>query len=148
VIERFLVTLALILLGLLAYWGLRRRLVYGRRRRALGFDEFDPGRPAILLFSTPDCVPCKTVQRPAIAEVVERYQGSVQFIEIDAYQRESLAASWGVLTVPTTFIIDSMGRPRGVNMGVARASRLMAQLQKIGETPRKPSQETELALGD
>jgi thioredoxin-like negative regulator of GroEL len=148
VIERSFVALALILLGLLVYGGLRRWLVYGRRRRALGLAPFDPGRPAILLFTTPDCAPCKTVQRPAIENVIERYRGRLQFIEVDAYQQDDLAAKWGVLTVPTTFIIDSEGRPRGVNMGVARAPRLIAQLQNIGEAPSQPSQETGLAVVD
>jgi thiol-disulfide isomerase/thioredoxin len=71
--ERILLTLILVLLGLLAYWGLRRWVLHRQRRWALGLTRFKPGRPAILHFTTLGCVPCKTIQRPAIENVVEEY---------------------------------------------------------------------------
>jgi hypothetical protein len=42
------------------------------------------------------------------------------------------------LSVPTTFLIDTNGRPRRVNHGPTRATALMSQLVAIGALPRKP----------
>jgi hypothetical protein len=43
-----------------------------------------------------------------------------------------LRNTWGVLSLPTTFIIDMKGHPRGVNHGATRAARLIDQLNAIG----------------
>jgi hypothetical protein len=58
---------------------------------------------------------------------------SIQIIEVNAKAREDLAREWGVLSLPTTFILDSQGRPRGINHGVAGARKLAQQLEAIGE---------------
>jgi thioredoxin-like negative regulator of GroEL len=73
-------------------------------------------------------MPCKTVQRPALAMVQAEMGDKLKVIEVDATQRPELADSWGVLSVPTTFIIDTKGRPRKVNHGVVRAEKLLQQL--------------------
>jgi len=111
------------------YW-LGNRVILARvRARRLGLESLKPGVPAVLYFTTPACVPCKTMQRPALARLRERLGAGVQVIEIDASARPDLADYWGVLTVPTTFIIDSKGRPRCVNHGVASAEKLQRQIE-------------------
>jgi thiol-disulfide isomerase/thioredoxin len=100
----------------------------------LQLEEYISGKPAILYFTTQGCVPCKTVQAPALRRVSEIYQEQLQIIKIDALEQSHLADAWGVLSVPTTFIIDSDGRPRGVNHGVAREPKLLAQLEAASET--------------
>jgi thioredoxin 1 len=120
------------------YW-LGNRLILARvRARRLGLETLRPGVPAILYFTTPTCAPCKLVQRPAIARLQERFGASLQVIEVDASARPDLADYWGVLTVPTTFIIDSEGRPRRVNHGVARAEQLQKQLEEVEGSPYRP----------
>ena len=52
----------------------------------------------------------------------------VQVIEIDATERKDLADEWGILSVPTTLIIDKKRQTRQVNHGVVRAEKLLAQL--------------------
>jgi thiol-disulfide isomerase/thioredoxin len=74
-------------------------------------------------------MPCKTLQRPAIQEVQQTLGDRIQIIEVDASQRIDLANEWGVMSVPTTFILDKDGRPRQINHGVARAEKLLAQLK-------------------
>jgi len=90
-----------------------------------------PRMPVIVYFTTPDCAPCRTVQRPAIDKVSELLGTKLYVVEIDATERPDLARSWGVLSVPTTFLLDSRGKPRYVNNGVTRAEKLMEQIQTL-----------------
>ncbi|MCH7587825.1 MAG: thioredoxin family protein [Chloroflexi bacterium] len=110
------------------YVTLQRRI-----RSGLRLDAYQIGRPAILYFTTPDCIPCKTIQQPALDRIANIYGNRVQIIKVDATIQPKLADAWGVLSVPTTFIIDAKGRPRGVNHGPAGEKRLKSQLQAIGE---------------
>jgi len=129
IITRTLLALSIVGAGLGIY-GLTNRLVLMRAAgKFKGLDGFSPGTPAILYFTTPTCVPCKTVQRPAIQQVQQTLGEGIQIIEIDASDRIDLANEWGVLSVPTTFIIDRNGQPRQINHGIARAEKLLAQLK-------------------
>lgn len=104
-------------------------------RRAGGHSHpaglFQPGKPALLYFTTPDCAPCKTTQRPAIQRLQERLGNRLQVVEVNAYEQPDLARDWGVLSVPTTFIIDAQGRPRHVNHGVTLTEKLLEQVQAV-----------------
>ncbi len=132
-LDRLALALGLIVLGYVAYraygWAVLRRRV----RHGLGIEEYRPGRPAILYFTDPGCAPCLTVQDPALQEVAAQFGEGLQIIKVQALEHPELTDSWGVLSLPTTFIIDSSGRPRGVNHGIARAPRLLDQLAAIGE---------------
>lgn len=135
-IERLLLAAVVILLAWVAYRMYAKILLTHRARRGLGLEAYTAGSPAILYFTTPECGPCKTVQRPALAEIRTQFPDRLQIIEVDASADSELANTWGVLSVPTTFIIDARGQPRGVNHGVARAQKLMKQLEEIGEMPK------------
>ena len=87
--------------------------------------------PSILYFTTPDCVPCKTVQRPAILKVQQALGQKVEVVEINAYEQPELARKWGVLSVPTTFILDRSGKPQHINHGVTQADKLLRQIQAV-----------------
>ena len=137
---RFVLALLLIALGMLAYRGLR---IYGLRRAARAAPDHLPGyqrgRPAILYFTSPTCQPCRTTQRPVLERVRRRFGERLQMLEVDASRQTRLADAWGVLALPTTFVIDAQGRPRGVNHGVASESRLVHQLAAMGETEAERS---------
>lgn len=130
-VSRAIWALAIIAMGLLLYWLVNRIILLRARRRTLGLESFQLGNPGILYFTTPECAPCKTVQQPALRELQEWLGDNLQVITVDAVQSPDLADHWGVLTVPTTFVIDSKSRPRWVNHGVARAEKLLKQLEKI-----------------
>jgi thioredoxin 1 len=131
---RLITTLALIALGLLAYAAYSRLTVQRAQNRRIGLESARPGLPTILYFTTPACAPCRTVQAPAIEQVTKAHAGSVQVIRIDAQERPDIADHWGVLSVPTTFIIDRAGRPRFFNPGIVRAEKLEQQLVAAGLT--------------
>ena len=129
---RIILSAALLLVGWGVYRGLNRLLLYKNRRQSAHLDHFHKGRPAILYFTTPDCAPCKTIQRPALTTLLTRLGDSrLQIIEVNAYDQPDLAKTWGVMSVPTTFILDSQGTPRHVNHGATPAGKLLEQLSLV-----------------
>jgi thiol-disulfide isomerase/thioredoxin len=126
ILFRFLLALLIVGVGIGVYL-VNNRLILGRAPKTIA----QVGKPAILYFTTPGCVPCKTVQKPAIRQIKEILGEMLQVIEIDASQQPDLAQRWGVLSVPTTFVIDSRGQARHVNHGVARAEKLLKQLHGL-----------------
>ncbi len=130
-LARSLIALALAIAGFVAFriW----RTTQLRRVREAGpttpgLTDWRSGRPAILYFTTPDCAPCRTTQRPALRKLEAELGDAVQVIEINAAEERSIADHWGVLSVPTTFVLGEDGRPRHVNIGVTGYDRLKRQL--------------------
>lgn len=131
ILSRFLLAVAIVGGGLGLYGLFNRVSLVKARRKTLGLERVKPGVPVLLYFTTPYCAPCKTIQRPAIQRLKDRFGEQVQVVEIDASERPEVASHWGVLSVPTTFIIDAGGRPRHVNHGVATVDRLIKQFDGI-----------------
>jgi thiol-disulfide isomerase/thioredoxin len=133
-IERILVTLILIATGVAAY----RLFTHRHLHRAIINAASDPvlrglkpGVPTIVYFTTPTCIPCKTQQQPALSRLQSELGEMIQIIKIDATEDTAAADRWGVISAPTTFILDSNGQPREVNYGVADADKLKRQIQAV-----------------
>lgn len=127
ILFRLVIALVIVLVGVGLYL-LHNKLMLGRAPKdMLG----EPGRPVLLYFTTPSCAPCKTVQKPAIMQLKEKLGEMFSLVEIDATEQPEVAKRWGVLSVPTTFVIDSRGQARYVNHGVARADKLLKQLNGL-----------------
>jgi thioredoxin 1 len=122
----------IVLAGVAVYALLNHWLLQRGRAQVFRLKNLQSGSPAILYFTTPDCAPCKTIQRPALQSVREQLGENLQIIEVDAYEEPEMAAAWKVLSVPTTFILDAQGHPRHVNHGVTPAPKLIQQLEAIG----------------
>ena len=131
ILWRSVLAIAIIITGAFAYWLINQRLLVRARNNVSTLFNTLPDKPVIVYFTTPDCVPCKTVQRPAIHQVSMELGESLEVIEIDATARPDLAKTWGVMSVPTTFLLDARGQARYVNNGVTRAERLMEQLKSM-----------------
>lgn len=130
--ERLLLTAIIITLGIAA-WIIFNRLSV---KRAASLAAVDPllanlpkGTPAILYFTTPFCEPCRTLQQPALTQLVTELRGEVQVIKVDAAESPEVADRWGVFSAPTTFILDRQHVPQHVNRGVATVETLKKQLQ-------------------
>ena len=128
---RFILAVGIIGLGAAAYWLVNHRLLVRAKNNIFTLFKKLPNKPVIVYFTTPDCVPCKTVQRPALDQIRNLLGEKLQVIEIDASERPDLAKRWGVMSVPTTFLLDARGEARYVNNGVARAEKLMEQIQAL-----------------
>jgi len=133
ILFRFALTVGIIAAGLFAYWLFNQRLLGKAQNLASELVGRLPNKPMIVYFTTPDCAPCKTIQRPALNKLLTLKGDSVQVIEIDATERPDLAKQWGVMSVPTTFLLDARGEARYVNNGVTRVEKLMEQLQTLSD---------------
>src|SRR4051812_22665640 len=118
-LARMVIAVALSLVGVAAFWGWNqfqlRRLGRARGGALRGLQGLQPGVPAVLYFTTPDCQVCITTQKPALQRLQAELGDGLQIREVDATVECELADYWGVLSVPTTFIIDGSGQPRHIN---------------------------------
>jgi len=125
--------IAIIAVGIFGYWLINQRLLVRAKSNVFTLFSQLPNKPVIVYFTTPDCAPCKTVQRPALNRVSQLMGDSLEVVEIDATQRPDLAKIWGVMSVPTTFLLDARGEARYANNGVTRAEKLMEQLETLSD---------------
>lgn len=133
-IERIIIAGTLIIIGIAAY----RLTEWWSVRRAEKLAATDPilmniqrGKSAVLYFTADFCVACKTQQMPALQKLTDTLgDDMVQIIKVDAEQQADVAERWGVMSLPTTFVLDTNGKPRAVNYGVASADKLIKQLQQ------------------
>jgi thiol-disulfide isomerase/thioredoxin len=133
-IERLILVGVLALVGVVAYHLFSRYHL----KRAAGNAQTDPllqalkpGIPAILYFTTPTCIPCRTQQQPALARLQAELGDGIQIIQIDATQNADAAERWGVFSAPTTFLLDIQRQVREVNYGVADTPKLKRQLDAL-----------------
>ncbi len=131
ILIRLVAALGIIGLGLFAYWCVNQRLLLRAQNNVLSLFSKLPNKPVIVYFTTPDCVPCKTIQRPALNKLSGLMGDKLEVVEINATERPDLAKQWGVMSVPTTFLLDARGDARYVNNGVARVEKLMEQLRTL-----------------
>lgn len=131
IVLRFFVAIGIIALGLTIYWFVNQRLMVRAKNNIITLFKTPPNKPVIVYFTTPECVPCKTIQKPALNKIKKLLGEKLQVIEIDATEQPDLAMRWGVMSVPTTFLLDARGEARYVNNGVARVEKLMEQIQAL-----------------
>ncbi len=128
-------TVVIVALGLIAYggwnWWQLRRVSRTTAGQAPGLESRRPGAAAVLYFTTDGCTLCRTVQKPALEQVQAALGDRVQVIEVNAAEQPAVADHWGVLSVPTTFVIDRQGQPRSVNHGAANQAKLTRQLAAV-----------------
>jgi thiol-disulfide isomerase/thioredoxin len=133
ILLRSLLAIAIIVIGVVGYWLINQRLLVRAKSNIFTLFNQLPNKPVIVYFTTPDCAPCKTVQRPALSRVMQLLGDGLEVVEIDAIQRPDLAKQWGVMSVPTTFLLDARGEARYVNNGVTRAEKLMEQIETLSD---------------
>jgi thioredoxin 1 len=129
--ERLLV-LALVVLALSAvgWWLSRRpRALAARLREATSPARYATGRPLVLAFTSSDCAACRGAQRPALEELRARLGAAVDIREVDVLADQATARAFGIISVPSTAVLDAAGRVVAFNTGFAPAGRLLAQIR-------------------
>jgi thioredoxin 1 len=131
-IERFLILLLCVAIAAAAYLLWHR---YQRRRLTLVSEQVtppevkrlvDPSRPAVLYFTTPECAQCRLQQAPILNQLAAKLDVAVH--KLDAVEQDALARFYGIMTVPTTVVLDLQLRPVAVNHGVTPLPKLLAQV--------------------
>jgi thiol-disulfide isomerase/thioredoxin len=131
-LERFLLLLAGAAIAVVACFAWR---AYQRRRLAVVAEQVAPPevaqlvdgtRPAVLYFTTPDCAQCRLQQAPILSQLGDKVDVAVH--KLDAVEQEALARFYGIMTVPTTVVLDPHLRPVAVNHGVTPLPKLLAQV--------------------
>lgn len=133
-IDRLLIVLALAVLVAVCWMLLRLR--QARRLRSLGdetlFSGVVPaGRPAVVAFSVPRCSECHDLQEPALSRLEARLGDKASVKTISAQTHGALAKRLGILTVPSTAVLDASGAVRFVNQGFTDEGRLAQQIDAI-----------------
>lgn len=90
----------------------------------------DDARPSLLFFTAEWCAQCKLSQTPILAQLAELTGIPVQ--TVDAVAEEELARHFGVMTVPTTVVLDRGRRPIAVNYGLTSLQTLQEQIAGAG----------------
>jgi thiol-disulfide isomerase/thioredoxin len=133
-IERLLFAMLLIAAGV-ALWVLYNRVSIAR---LISTSSSEPaltavqkGVPTILYFTAPFCEPCRTLQQPALEQLKADFGESLQVVTVDSMMQPDVADRWGVMSAPTTFLLDGNHKPRTVNRGVASVETLKKQLSRI-----------------
>lgn len=131
-IERILIVAALAVIGVIVYQVYTRRqlaIVAANRNIDPLLQGLNPNIPTIIYFTTPNCIPCKTQQMPALDKLKTDLGEKIQIVQVDATEQPEAADRWGVLSAPTTFVLNTNGQRNAVNHGVADAEKLKRQLQ-------------------
>ena len=127
-VERTIIALAVVAIGLIAYWGLLR---LQRRRVTQGSKRGDrTGRSALLVFTSPTCAPCKLQQLPIVDRVLIDWHDKIDYELIDVAERPEAATQYGVWSVPTTIVLDAQRQVIAINQGVVFEKKLREQLAK------------------
>lgn len=85
--------------------------------------------PAILYFTTAECAQCRFQQSPILDQLTHRVRVAVY--TIDAVAQQELASFYGVMTVPSTVVLNPQLQPVAVNHGLATPELLTRQLASV-----------------
>ena len=126
-VERLILTLLLVLIGLALFYAWRYTHMW--RTNRIGMVEAVPvGHQSLLYFRSDSCAPCHT--QAYYLQALERdYSGQVAIQKIDVELQPEIASQYGVFTLPTTLIVDREGKVRHINYGLTDASKLAQQLE-------------------
>jgi thioredoxin-like negative regulator of GroEL len=96
---------------------------------AASFTPCDTGEPRVLLFTGPGCSACER-QNAIIDDVRGHWPGGLCVERVDTSENPVEARAFGVMSVPTTFIISGDGRIASQLDGLVRADELEERLRE------------------
>lgn len=85
--------------------------------------------PALLYFTTETCAQCRFQQAPILRQLEASVAIPVR--TLDAVEHEQLARHYGILTVPTTVVLDRSRKPVAINHGLAPLHKLRQQVELL-----------------
>jgi thioredoxin 1 len=134
-LERILIAVALIGLGLLAY----RLLLLAQRQRVMRHISETSAKPALYVFTSPTCAPCKLQQMPIVDQLMVEWEPWIELRIVDVTEQPDIAARFGVWSLPTTIVLDMARRVSAINQGVAGEKKLREQLERVSQRAENAS---------
>jgi thioredoxin 1 len=134
-VERIGIAVGLIVLGYFAWrmWQWRSLRRVNALHQGISdpiLTEFTGTMPAIVYFTADFCTACQAQQSPTLNQLQSQLgQGGVQIIEVDVERQPETAQRWGVMSLPTTFVLGQDGTATAVNYGVANTAKLRKQIE-------------------
>ena len=126
--ERLAIVLFVLIVAAIGM-GLVRRRGIQRAQNAIQRLGITPGIPTIVYFWSPRCHTCRNAQKPILERIAEEYgEKFLRLISYNVDESADMAKAWGVMTIPTSFIIDQRGEVLFVNSGLAIDGLLHRQL--------------------
>jgi hypothetical protein len=135
ILERLLILLVILVVGAIVYmlW----RIWQGTRLQRLTYHEspdivrktIGAQGPAILYFTAADCTQCHYRQAPILSELTQEHAITVH--RLDAARQEELVRHYGIMTVPSTVILNKDLQPAAINHGLALRPHLDEQLRAL-----------------
>jgi thioredoxin 1 len=132
--ERLIALIIVVLLMGVIWGGWQLYKAWLRVRLQKSTPQPDDTVPKLLFFTTPYCAVCRTKQSGVVEELEQELGETVKVIKIDADDQPELAKQYGVITIPSTFVIDAKGQIRAINHGFASIEKLRGQFQQVIST--------------
>ncbi len=133
-IDRLLIIAAIAAVVALAWAGIRvwRDWKVRSLMRETPFAGIIPaGKPAVVGFSTPGCVECRSRQAPALMRLAAALGETVTVRTLAVSDYPQLVDRLGILTAPATVVLDAAGAVRFVNLGFTDAATLALQVGTV-----------------
>ncbi|MBK8987432.1 MAG: thioredoxin family protein [Chloroflexi bacterium] len=129
--ERLLVVLMLALVGTGAFTAFKQAHTRRVNRRILA--EPIIARPTLLYFRSDTCAVCPTQARYLEQVMAEEAVGNGRFTlhSINVDEQPDQAQRYGVMTLPTTMLLDAAGQVREINYGLTPVHKLQQQIKTV-----------------
>jgi thioredoxin 1 len=129
--ERLLITLAAIACMGGVFLLLKRRQITLANRASWQAGK-QTIKPTIVYFGSNGCAVCKRTQRPVLDKIIAEYGNDRLALTVyDVDESPDVAREWRVMTLPTTFLLDSSGTIRHINNGLVVPENLRRQLDPM-----------------
>jgi len=97
-------------------------------------DNFDSevlqaDRPVLVDFSATWCAPCKKLE-PIVHEIADDYDGRLKVVKVDVDRARSVAAKYGVMSVPTVLLVKD-GAVRDQMIGLQSKQTIADKVAKV-----------------
>ncbi len=130
-LDRILIAAVIAGAGVAAY----RLLLMTQHWRAVRGSQMiaNVAKPALLVFTSPTCAPCKLQQIPIIDKLLPEWNDQVELRIVDVTVEPDMASQFAIWSVPTTIVLDSSKRVVAINQGVAGENKLRTQMKSALE---------------
>lgn len=88
-----------------------------------------PPGPTVLYFTGAHCAQCRLQQTPILTQLVKAVK--INLHTVDAVEEDTIARFYGVMTLPTTILLDQGHRPKVINHGLASLPQLRQQVTEL-----------------